>query len=782
MKTLPERLAVPVPFARRAAFFIESCARALSPLWVTGLAVLLLFIVEGTGLEGKALDWRRYMVLGTVFPALVVLLLSLRRYTGVSEAIRCALGAGCIAGASAFAAHHFESEIPAFVLAAAATIVILAAASVRENKERLAASDFSVENPPPLSPRLLVNLFILAMAGLFCAQLLTGGERFQTWLGSFYSPWVLAPVFFLVFLNLAHGKSGGIFVNSVMAKAGRVGDAAAVILIAVMSFRTDRLFGPDEVFTSFHHWGYFVGPAELVRQGGWLLWDVPSQYGFLSILTVALFPARSAWQSFYVVNSLLLFAAACFLYFLLRSLRSGWTNYWFSLAVTLAVSFFLPAGHLLGPQIYPSIGAFRFFWCYALIAILLLDYRAARAGTPQKSLRWIGCGVWVIGSLWSAESATYAAGIWLPAYALIVWRDAPGSFRHKVRKAAGWLLVPPAFLAAALSGLVAYYLTFLGHAPDYRSFFEFALAFQSGRIASVSIPLSAASPIMTHLIVFCAVTTAVAHFVRNGLFSGAALACGAWAVLWTTSSYYVVRGDGLTYASVLPMTMLAISVILFLFRQESRPHPVQSAFKAALFPLFSLILVTAFGSTHALRELAGRLETFETNIESHLPVIGESAGILLEQGGVGPGDPIVYIDKTLDMLPARIVHAQGDAHRQTFAPAWIPIKPFAGTMPPILAEQRIKLYMSRFTERLPQSGYLLIKANISDLTKDLEKMRVFWGIEPPAWLFEQLEQTHDAQVVASNADYELIWFGLKPYSRSAKHSVMGLQAASWTTQ
>src|SRR5262249_32015835 len=56
-----------------------------------------------------------------------------------------------------------------------------------------------------------------------------------------------------------------------------------------------------------HHWGVHVGPAELLRQGGWLLWDVPIQYGFLNTLLVAWLPTENVWQSFYLVNSLLHF-------------------------------------------------------------------------------------------------------------------------------------------------------------------------------------------------------------------------------------------------------------------------------------------------------------------------------------------------------------------------------------------------------------------------------------------------------------------------------------------
>jgi len=67
-------------------------------------------------------------------------------------------------------------------------------------------------------------------------------------------------------------------------------NAAAIVLIGMVSLRTDGLFGALGKDGTFLHQSVYVGPAELVRQGGWLYWDVPSQYGFLSILTLVLLP------------------------------------------------------------------------------------------------------------------------------------------------------------------------------------------------------------------------------------------------------------------------------------------------------------------------------------------------------------------------------------------------------------------------------------------------------------------------------------------------------------
>jgi hypothetical protein len=88
----------------------------------------------------------------------------------------------------------------------------------------------------------------------------------------------------------------------------------------VLSFRSDQ-WATDLLPDAYVHWTFFVGPAEDVRQGGSLLWDVPSWYGFLDILLLASLPTDSCWQSMYLMNSSSLFISAVVVYSVLRALR-----------------------------------------------------------------------------------------------------------------------------------------------------------------------------------------------------------------------------------------------------------------------------------------------------------------------------------------------------------------------------------------------------------------------------------------------------------------------------
>src|SRR5262249_5630817 len=149
----------------------------------------------------------------------------------------------------------------------------------------------------------------------------------------------------------------------------------AVGLLAMASLRLDGLgsAGPAHPFclrgcTALFHWSPIVAPAEMVRRGGWLLWGVPSQYGFLNTVAVAWMPFRSVWQAFYVVHAALTFASGCAVFALFRLLRKSPANLALSLAMALASVFMVPGwaipGEPLGPWVTPAVGGYRFIWCH----------------------------------------------------------------------------------------------------------------------------------------------------------------------------------------------------------------------------------------------------------------------------------------------------------------------------------------------------------------------------------------------------------------------------------
>src|SRR5262249_21237705 len=134
------------------------------------------------------------------------------------------------------------------------------------------------------------------------------------------------------------------------------------------SLRVDYLFD----FWSFYHWGVFTGPADTVRQGGWLLWDVPATYGFLSTLAIAGVPTASVWDGFFLLNSAACFAAMAVLFLFLRARLDPLA----AAVVSLAAVVWLP-GHTAGGGVLatPNAGAFRFVWCQLLLGLAVIGTR-----------------------------------------------------------------------------------------------------------------------------------------------------------------------------------------------------------------------------------------------------------------------------------------------------------------------------------------------------------------------------------------------------------------------
>lgn len=799
---------------------IQRHLREVTPLWVSGLALLLIILSSKLlPLQDKAYEWAQYMMLGTLFPALVLTIIFLTRFadlTHIRRFLELALAIGGLLISGLFLWRHFSYSALAILLLPAlittAFSYFSAASEMKssstppppDRKDGVGHTNPSAltldpiaEPPTPSRPssirktpvadahegrpdhlvtrpdererpvdkissllrgrrsEVLVSLFVAVLSWSVSSRLLWW-DPFGKWIsGSGYTFFIFILSLFLVLINLFHKEASESNAQIKGGWARLIANAAALLIIGIASLSIHHVFREGVALGTFIHWGWFVGPAEVVRQGGWLLWDVPSHYGFLSLLTLAFWPAKSVWQSLYIINSSLLFALASFLFFMLRSLRTGPTNYWFSLTLTLAAVFLLPGtgiSPITGPQIWPSQGPFRFGWAYALLAILLWEFCNALKEKPNDKILWVGCLVWVVGTLWSAESAAYCFGLWLPAYALIVWRKATrfyreqGSVAKSIRIAALWLALPILLLLLALGIIVGYYQMILGQVPDWRSFFDFASAF--GSIIYVD-PVDLNGPVWALFLIFCAVSTAALYFIRNGWALALSLISGTWAFLWTTSSYPIVSGASVGFTCLSHISCTVIVLILYLLARYRVADRWAALIKISFVPFLSVLLTMTFGNGEGLLDIAPEVQIgYQAEIDHLLPRMDEASANLLDSANVQIRDPIIYInhDDSYNLLPARLVSDPSGERRLLFTRAWLPIKPFSTVMgvPPL--DDRIKLYISRFTTQTPSSGYLLIRIDLMDAV---------------AWLLDQVKLTHTPTLVGENSEYQLIWFELK---------------------
>src|SRR5438045_3320285 len=273
----------------------------------------------------------------------------------------------------------------------------------------------------------------------------------------------------------------------VVGKPGAVAKALillSIVLLLALSFRTYPVL-------ELYHWEAYVGPVQEVRQGGWLLWDAPAQYGVLSILIPTLFPGN-AWQSFYIFQSICNAVVALLMFWGLGGTPPSVSRIILAASLTATTLFFRPrsATLLLAAQMTPSGGPVRFIWPFVMLAFLFHHYRAnqGKVAEPSAERRFENtCHLIWLGSLcWSLESGIYCSAVWFPAYAIILMHrittaskngQTPSQITRMVLRSLAVPIGAVVLIVALTSGS---YALILGHRPDWMSYLEYALLYSGG--------------------------------------------------------------------------------------------------------------------------------------------------------------------------------------------------------------------------------------------------------------------------------------------------------------
>jgi hypothetical protein len=655
-------------------------------LWPAGIALVMALAVSA-GTRGPVAPrvWIVFFTLGTALPATIALALAIdsrkvspllmRAVRGLALVVSVfALGVGIIHSAS----YHWE---------AIASLVQVLAVLILATRTR------GSEKPPGAT--IMIGSAILWAAVSLGAWGVAGSLlwwRFPLGLGHLWALATLAGSALIVFGALWRPDA---IANRLVHWAGT---GVAVVLLAAASIRTNGLFTPS----TMSHWAFYVGPAELVRQGGWLLWDVPAQYGFLSELTIAWIPTPSPWEGLFILNSLMSFLLALTVFLLLRSLGRGILNLLMSFSVALVAGFFRPGllPQITGPNSYPSIGGFRFLWCVALLLILLTLLRP-RPPRARRAILLAGNLVWIIGVLWSAESAIYSTFVWLPGYFLMVVADSrsQADIRRRILGIGVLSAVPALFLATALATVFVVYQVGLGQGPDLKNFYEFGLTYQGGFGAY---PIDPGGPGWVLFLTYVATLVTLVWNARKQPAVASVVLVATAALIYSTSSYFVGRSNPVNVWNLAPEVCIALAVTLALAGRHERDDPVPALLRLVAGPLLIILLFGALGNRFALVDWVTRPQSDITHIDNALQATDPTLQALLD-AHVHPGDSVAYLAEDLD--PVLSPHLYTDVMQPNGAPLWLPLVPFAEIN--LLRPARRVTYMERFIARHPQGGWLI---------------------------------------------------------------------------
>ena len=666
----------------------QAITRALEPMWVAALgiqliaggALLLPLLIRMLGRGGavETVEWAVYMSVLVVFPVLVLLVgWVMPAVAGVRSASVVKRGLVLLLVA-AFAIYAVYKATPLLVLAGvAAALGSLALLLVR-------SSDRVSGNIGPVA-------FTSGLAGWMAGGGLVYWQNAASWMTASPLRFVLAVAIVLV---AAASLRAWIVADSASSPI-RVLDFIPIAILVAFSFRTYPM-------VEHYHWGFFVGPIEQLRQGGSLLWDTPSQYGFLSILLPAILPG-DAWQSFWFFQGATCAVVASLMYLGIRRLSPGWPTALMAFAITFTTLFFRPRTDslILPAQMTPAAGPFRFIWCFVMIAFLVSAVSNGKARAGTRHFAAAGTIIWIVAVAWSAETAIYVTAMWFPALLIHALQTAAAS-RFSVGRfaaaAARAAVYPAAAVIAAAMVVIGSYRIAGRPGPDFSGHLEYVLLYSRGGFGAL--PIDPTGTIWYLIVSFLIVSTIfVLHARRDPLDSRLIVWAAAAGGTWAVSSYFTGRSHPVNLIALIPVLVYTIVACMRLrpFAKSSRGR---YALAASMLPLLSMPVILnaghrAFASAASEEQLAPR--DFVEQVQRMDPELEK----LLLDAGARPQDSFVLASDGRLMLGA---WNTGDSGSVVSARSWLP-KPFEiiGSLP----EERRQQYFDRNARSFASEGWLI---------------------------------------------------------------------------
>lgn len=483
--------------------------------------------------------------------------------------------------------------------------------------------------------------------------------------------------------------------------------ASAALVFLELSLRTDGLW-TDWVP---YHRSYFTGPVAFVHQGHWLLWDVPSQYGFLSVIALALTPGRTIWQSAYILTAILLTLQTTMLFLVLRAGRHGAINAFFAALVASAVflsdqAFRWP----YGPRAYPQHGL-RFFWIYALLFVIFQIYANRTNARWTRRLTVSGNIAWSIGCFWSFESAVWCSIVWV-AYrgtSAVVAASREHGLGRKLRVVSR-LADLPALIGVWIVAIESFYAIRLGHAPDWLSYFEFSGIYLIA--APYAEQTDVLGPVWLIVLLLTAVGSTLVLAARTKKWELMPYFVSTWAAVWGVSLYFAGETFNDHVNSLVGFFAFAAATITYVALSENVFDGSMLLARVSFIPMLVILMATCLGQMPNLAKLrAPFLPNYHADITDDVrPISGELAD-LMRRADIEPSDPIILPDgvgwskiDTGEIVP---LARDGDGIARDVI-GWLPLGP-AGpsnafyTLPP---DRRLE-YTKRFLATSNDAGWYI---------------------------------------------------------------------------
>jgi hypothetical protein len=218
-------------------------------------------------------------------------------------------------------------------------------------------------------------------------------------------------------------------------------------------------------FAQWHHWGAYIGPAELIFNGVYPLYDIPMQYGLGPSLAIASGCQWGCWNSlFWVVticNLLFAFVLARIALYLYQP--RNWVDRALVLLVILLLCVFWLSHpiSLQGPNAFPSGNSLRFLpGLLMLYLILQNNHQSKNIAYTFRLFQFQTISIfslWILSFVWSPEAGIHTTCLLVPYF---FWRALSVSSKAEHIQCAALTLCKliGVFVGGILSTSIVFYL------------------------------------------------------------------------------------------------------------------------------------------------------------------------------------------------------------------------------------------------------------------------------------------------------------------------------------
>ena len=203
-----------------------------------------------------------------------------------------------------------------------------------------------------------------------------------------------------------------------------------ILVAAILSFSTGIFHNVTPFYILWVHWSAYISSAQLLLSGAAILHDFPAQYGLGPTTLIASICGSDCWQGmYYIVGfSNLIFSILIATLALALTHRRAPKRF-IVLILSLITCFFWTAYPPVNslPMETPAMGGLRYLPVLTIVTYLFFNKQIEHS----KIKIIIAHCLWLIGILWSPESAFYVTCVWCPYYIFIM--RTPGNFRLRCK-------------------------------------------------------------------------------------------------------------------------------------------------------------------------------------------------------------------------------------------------------------------------------------------------------------------------------------------------------------